>query len=162
MATPSNRLQPPPISINPQAKVADVKDLPTTENTFMTSGAQPNLSQTRTPRFLMPRDIATDAAFQFRQMGTDKAHAKSLAQTLRTVGDLDPVLVWQEVNADGQPVANRDYLTVYDSAGGQVMLAIVGGIFAFGGWLLTRMADIELPERFTARAGGPGRIGAET
>lgn len=80
-----------------------MKDLPTTENTFMTSGAQPNLSQTRTPRFLMPRDIATDAAFQFRQMGTDKAHAKSLAQTLRTVGDLDPVLVWQEVNADGQP-----------------------------------------------------------
>ena len=59
-------------------------------------------------------------------------------------------------------IANRDYLTVYDSAGGQVMLAIVGGIFAIGGWLLTRMADIELPERFTARAGGPTRIGAET
>ena len=59
-------------------------------------------------------------------------------------------------------IANRDYLTVYDSAGGQVMLAIVGGIFAAGGWLLTRMADIELPERFTARAGGPTSIGAET
>lgn len=59
-------------------------------------------------------------------------------------------------------IANRDYLTVYDSAGGQVMLAIVGGIFAVGGWLLTRMAEIELPERFTARAGGPTHIGAET
>ena len=58
-------------------------------------------------------------------------------------------------------IANRSYLTVYDSAGGQVMLAIVGGIFALGGWLLTRMAEIDLPERFTARAGGPTHVGAE-
>ncbi len=54
---------------------------------------------------------------------------------------------------------NRGYLAVYDSPGGQVMLAIVGCIFALGGWLLTRMADIDLPERFTARAGGPTRVG---
>lgn len=57
-------------------------------------------------------------------------------------------------------IANRSYLTVYDSVGGQVMLAIVGGIFALGGWLLTRMSEIDLPERFTARAGGPSHIGA--
>lgn len=68
-----------------------------------TGGAQPPEGQTRTRRFLLPREIATDAAFQFRQTGTDKAHAKGLAQTLRTVGDLDPVLVWQEVDSDGQP-----------------------------------------------------------
>ena len=59
-------------------------------------------------------------------------------------------------------IANRDYLAVYDSAGGQVALAIVGGVFALGGWLLTRMAEIELPERFTARAGGPMQVGADT
>ena len=59
-------------------------------------------------------------------------------------------------------IANRDYLAVYDSAGGQVMLAMVGGIFVVGGWLLARMAEIELPERFTARAGGPTHAGAET
>jgi hypothetical protein len=41
------------------------------------------------------------------------------------------------------------------------MLAVVGGIFATGGWLLTRMAEIELPERFTARAGGPPASGVE-
>jgi tight adherence protein B len=58
-------------------------------------------------------------------------------------------------------IVNRGYLAVYDSAGGQVMLAVVGCIFALGGWLLTRMAEINLPERFTARAGGPTRIGAE-
>ncbi len=40
-------------------------------------------------------------------------------------------------------------------------LAIVGGIFAIGLWLLTRMAEIDLPERFTARAGGPTHVGAE-
>lgn len=57
-------------------------------------------------------------------------------------------------------VANRGYLAVYDSAAGQLMLAIVGAIFALGGWLLTHMAEIDLPERFTARAGGPAQIGS--
>jgi tight adherence protein B len=59
-------------------------------------------------------------------------------------------------------LANRSYLSVYDSLGGQLMLAIVGGIFALGGWLLTRLAEIDLPERFTARAGEPTTsVGAE-
>lgn len=58
-------------------------------------------------------------------------------------------------------IVNRSYLEVYDSAGGQLMLAIVGGIFALGGWLLARMAEIEMPERFTSRAGGPAHAGAE-
>ena len=53
-------------------------------------------------------------------------------------------------------VANGDYLTVYDNPGGQLMLAVIGGVFALGGWLLTRMASIDLPERFTARAVVPG------
>jgi Flp pilus assembly protein TadB len=52
-------------------------------------------------------------------------------------------------------VVNRDYLAVYDSPTGQLVLAVVGGIFATGGWLLARMSEIGLPERFTARAGGP-------
>lgn len=58
-------------------------------------------------------------------------------------------------------LVNGGYLDVYDGPGGQVMLAIVGCVFALGGWLLTRMADIDLPERFTARAGGPTHAGAE-
>ncbi|HTO00035.1 MAG TPA: hypothetical protein VL068_05105, partial [Microthrixaceae bacterium] len=59
-------------------------------------------------------------------------------------------------------IANRSYLAVYDSAGGQIMLAIICGIFAVGGWLLTRMAEIDLPQRFTARAGEPTHSGADT
>ena len=51
-------------------------------------------------------------------------------------------------------VLNRSYLVAYDSAGGQIVLLIVGGIFAVGGWLLLHMAELELPERFSARPPG--------
>jgi len=59
-------------------------------------------------------------------------------------------------------LVNRDYLAVYDDAGGQIALAIVGGIFAVGGWLLKRMAEIQLPERFTARATSTSLAGSES
>lgn len=49
-------------------------------------------------------------------------------------------------------VGNRGYLSAYNSAAGQAMLAVVGGVFFTGGWLLKRMSSIELPERFVARA----------
>lgn len=59
-------------------------------------------------------------------------------------------------------LVNRDYLAVYDDAGGQIVLAIVGAIFAVGGWLLKRMAEIQLPERFTARATSTSLAGSES
>jgi hypothetical protein len=49
-------------------------------------------------------------------------------------------------------VSNRSYLAVYDQGAGQAVLAVVLGIFAAGGWLLGRMAEIDLPERFRARS----------
>lgn len=52
---------------------------------------------------------------------------------------------------------NRDYLEVYGDAAGQAVLLVIGGIFAFGGWLLVRMGELDMPERFTARATGVGR-----
>lgn len=52
---------------------------------------------------------------------------------------------------------NRDYLSAYDSATGQVVLAVVAAIFAGGGWLLHRMARIETPERFFAPPTSGGR-----
>ena len=48
-------------------------------------------------------------------------------------------------------LVNRGYLEVYDSPAGQVVLVIVAGVFALGGWLLNRMAAIDLPDRFNAR-----------
>lgn len=58
-------------------------------------------------------------------------------------------------------LVNREYLEVYDTPAGQFVLAIVGAIFATGGWLLTRMARIDLPDRFTARATSPSLTGLE-
>lgn len=52
---------------------------------------------------------------------------------------------------------NRDYLEVYGDAAGQGVLLIIGSIFAFGGWLLVRMAELDMPERFAARTGGARR-----
>ena len=48
-------------------------------------------------------------------------------------------------------VLNRSYLDAYDSLLGQLMLAVVGGVFAGGSWLMARMSDIDLPERFVPR-----------
>ena len=74
------------------------------QNSTTNSGAQPEQSQTRTTcRFLRPRDIASDPEFRFRHTGNDKGHVRGLARTLRTSGELDPVLVWQEIDATGQP-----------------------------------------------------------
>ncbi len=46
---------------------------------------------------------------------------------------------------------NRGYLAVYGDSTGQLALLVIGSIFGFGGWLMTKMAAIDLPERFTAR-----------
>lgn len=67
-----------------------------------TCGGQPHQGQTRALRYLLLSEITTDPAFQFRQTATDKGHVRGLAQTLRTVGDLDPVLAWEEINPEGQ------------------------------------------------------------
>jgi tight adherence protein B len=50
---------------------------------------------------------------------------------------------------------NREYLRAYDTAGGQVVLIFVAGIFAMGGWLLVRMAELDIPDRFNARPAPP-------
>src|SRR3546814_18294981 len=57
-------------------------------------------------------------------------------------------------------IVNRSYLMVYDSFGGQMLLAVVGCIFALGGWLLTRMPTIDTPACFPATAVGPPPAGA--
>jgi hypothetical protein len=76
--------------------------MPNPSTTTQPSGAQPQESQTRTRRFLLPREITIDPDFQFRQLGIDKGHVRGLAQTLRSAGNLDPILVWQEVDTSGQ------------------------------------------------------------
>jgi tight adherence protein B len=53
---------------------------------------------------------------------------------------------------------NRSYLDAYDTPLGQLVLAVVGGVFAGGAWLMAAMSNIDLPERFVPRTvGRPGR-----
>ena len=47
---------------------------------------------------------------------------------------------------------NPGYLASYDSPTGQLVLVFIGAIFALGGWLLLRMAELDMPERFSARS----------
>ena len=49
--------------------------------------------------------------------------------------------------AAGLVVLNRGYLSPYDSAVGQLVLAAVGAVFAGAFWWLARMARIDVPER---------------
>lgn len=53
-------------------------------------------------RHLLPREVTQDPTFQFRHMGNDKAHVRGLAQTLRSTGSLDPILVWAEQDDNGK------------------------------------------------------------
>jgi len=55
-------------------------------------------------------------------------------------------------------VLNRSYLVAYDSPGGQMVLLIVGAIFATGGWMLLHMSELDMPERFTARSAAERRV----
>ncbi|SPF77602.1 ParB/Srx family N-terminal domain-containing protein [Pseudoprimorskyibacter insulae] len=52
-------------------------------------------------RHLSPRAITSVSDFQFRHTATDKGHVRGLVQTLRATGQLDPILVWREVDALG-------------------------------------------------------------
>lgn len=54
-------------------------------------------------------------------------------------------------------VLNRSYLAAYDSPGGQVVLLVVGAIFALGGWLLVHMSELDMPARFSSRT-SPARV----
>ena len=51
-------------------------------------------------------------------------------------------------------VLNRSYLDAYDSVLGQLVLAAIAAVFVAGSWLMARMSDIDLPERFVPRSGG--------
>jgi len=53
--------------------------------------------------------------------------------------------------AGGLLVLNRSYLTPYDDLKGQLMLLVIGAIFAGSFVAMDRMGRIELPDRFIAR-----------
>lgn len=54
---------------------------------------------------------------------------------------------------------SRDYFEPYSSLGGQMVLLVAAGVLASGLMLMTRMARIEMPERFSPRAKNQGAYG---
>lgn len=54
-------------------------------------------------------------------------------------------------------VFSRQLLAAYDSTAGQLWLLVVAAVFAAGGWMLHTYGQIEMPERFSARAHQGGR-----
>ncbi|PTV96028.1 ParB-like nuclease family protein [Rhodobacter aestuarii] len=53
-------------------------------------------------RFIRPREISTSSDFQFRQTSIYDWHVRDLARLVREMGELDPILLWQETDAEGQ------------------------------------------------------------
>ncbi|MEZ5230275.1 MAG: type II secretion system F family protein [Acidimicrobiales bacterium] len=53
---------------------------------------------------------------------------------------------------------SRPLLDVYDSAVGQLWLALVLSIFVGGAWLMNHYSQVEMPERFSARHRVEGRV----
>ncbi|UXY29185.1 type II secretion system F family protein [Streptomyces sp. HUAS TT20] len=51
----------------------------------------------------------------------------------------------------GLAVFNRDFVQPYGTAVGQLVLAVVCGLFALGFWWLRKLSTIETPERFLVR-----------
>lgn len=61
------------------------------------------------------------------------------------------------VVAGGLILFNRSYLRPFDTAAGQLMLLIIGGLFGAALWTLARLGDAAAPERlFRADRGGVG------
>ncbi|WP_166353137.1 type II secretion system F family protein [Phytoactinopolyspora limicola] len=59
----------------------------------------------------------------------------------------------------GLSVVNRDYVEPYSDPIGQVVLAVVGVLFAGGFMWMKRLSNVEVPDRFlvSAHTGGEGR-----
>ena len=55
---------------------------------------------------------------------------------------------------------NHSFLKVYDSAGGQVILLAIAGLYAVGFLWLTRLARFDMPQRIL-RSRQPGGLPAE-
>lgn len=60
----------------------------------------------------------------------------------------------------GLLVLNRGYLAPYDSALGQLVLALVGGLFAGAFWWLAQSSRVDSGERFLRGAADRGRSGS--
>jgi hypothetical protein len=57
------------------------------------------------------------------------------------------------VTAAGLVAFNPSYVSIYSSALGQLVLAVIAGIWGVSLWWIARMSEFAVPERFLTRTG---------
>lgn len=90
-------------------------------------------------------DLLSEVARSARQTATmrlrvEAARARTYVTTRLIVGTTVVISVWLVV-------FRREYLAPFDTAGGQVMLVVIGAVFIGAGSLMRRMADPHEPAR---------------
>ena len=90
-------------------------------------------------------DLLSEVARSARQTATmrlrvEAARARTYVTTRLIVGTTVVISVWLVV-------FRREYLAPFDTAGGQVMLVVIGAVFVGAGSLMRRMADPDEPAR---------------
>ena len=90
-------------------------------------------------------DLLSEVARSARQTATmrlrvEAARARTYVTTRLIVGTTVVISVWLVV-------FRREYLAPFDTAGGQVMLVVIGAVFIGAGSLMRRMADPDEPAR---------------
>lgn len=85
-----------------------------------------------------------------REQATMRLRIEAGRARVRTAARV--VVVTTLAMAIGLVVLNRAYLAPYDSALGQLVLAVVGGLFGLGFWWLARMARVKAASRLSLPA----------
>lgn len=93
-------------------------------------------------------EVATSArATATMRLRVEAARARTYVTTRLIVGVTIAIATWLVL-------VRRDYLAPFDSVGGQVMLVIIGAVFAVSGVLMQRMARPDEPARLLAGVDG--------
>lgn len=93
-------------------------------------------------------DLLSEVAASARATATmrlrvEAARARTYVTTRLIIGVTVALATWLVL-------VRRDYLEPFDSLGGQVMLVVIGGVFAISGVLMQRMARPDEPARLLA------------
>src|SRR5205807_1728960 len=90
-------------------------------------------------------DVLSAAATTARASATMRLRVE--AGRARTYTSVRVTVVVFCVVAGGLLLFNRSYLRPFDTAAGQLMLLIIGGLFGAALWTLARLGDAATPER---------------
>jgi tight adherence protein B len=99
---------------------------------------------------LLGEVAASARATATMRLRVEAARARTYVTTRLIIGVTVAIATWLVL-------VRRDYLTPFDSAGGQAMLVLIGAVFAVSGVLMQRMARPDEPARLLA---GPEPDGA--